>query len=387
MPLAPKSAMRIAFVSSYSYLDTVVPLLNALVGHHQIVLYLVSHTNESAITAELHDRSDSGSPSSFLRELDPRVETRPVVLPLLTARSVRSWFVAFKMVNQIRSAHFDVCHIQVFLTQLFPLFICCRCLTVADVHDPFPHPGESRSRFLLPRVRLFLRMCDKVIIHNKTQLRMFASYFRLPVPKISVVPLGVLKIFAAWEQSEVREEEHTILFLGRISPYKGLEYLAEAWKIIRAANPQARLIIAGSGELYFDVHELSADERVELHNRYIENSELVRFIQRASVVVLPYVEATQSGVVMTAYAFNKPVVATNVGGLPEVVEDGVTGYLVPPKDPVALANAIIDLLSNPNERAAFAESISNKVRHELSWTNIAEQTIEVYRSCLGYHRK
>jgi glycosyltransferase involved in cell wall biosynthesis len=102
-------------------------------------------------------------------------------------------------------------------------------------------------------------------------------------------------------------------------------------------------------------------------------------MQQASLVVCPYIDASQSGVVLTAYAFNKPVVATNVGGIPEYIEDGVTGKIVPLKNPEALADAIIDLLSNADLRNQMSETIKTTKNKWSNWNNSALEMMNIYK--------
>ena len=104
------------------------------------------------------------------------------------------------------------------------------------------------------------------------------------------------------------------------------------------------------------------------------------------MVVLPYIEASQSGIIPIAYAFKKPVVVTNVGSIPEVVDDGITGFIVPPKDPDALASAITKLLRDDKLRKEMGESAYRKMEEELSWDKIADKTIEVYREMVNQHK-
>ena len=186
------------------------------------------------------------------------------------------------------------------------------------------------------------------------------------------------------QKKRILEKDNTLLFWGRISPYKGIEYLVSAVPIVKKHIPDLKVIIAGNGKFYFDVERIRNDDTYEIINRYVPNEELVELIQKSSLVICPYTDATQSGVIMTAYAFNKPVVASAVGGIPEVVEDGVTGRLVPPKNPQALATAIIDLLSNQQKREQMKKNIKKKCSEgRLSWDYIAKQTIEVYGKAIS----
>ena len=119
-------------------------------------------------------------------------------------------------------------------------------------------------------------------------------------------------------------------------------------------------------------------ERVVVHNEYIPDERRSQLFRQASVVVLPYVEASQSGVIPLAYSFMKPVVATTVGGLPEMVEDGRTGYLVPPRDERALADAIVRLLRDKTLCLQMGLQGKRKLDAECAPSVVARQTLAVY---------
>ncbi len=105
--------------------------------------------------------------------------------------------------------------------------------------------------------------------------------------------------------------------------------------------------------------------------------------RRASVVVLPYIEASQSFIISIAYRFGKPVVATTVGGLPEMVDDGKTGFLVPPRDVDALADAVVKLMQNEELRKKFGENGMRKVNVECAPEVVGRQTRVVYRRAVN----
>jgi len=119
-------------------------------------------------------------------------------------------------------------------------------------------------------------------------------------------------------------------------------------------------------------------ERFIVHNEYISEERAAEYFQRASVVVLPYIEASQSGVIPMAYSAGKPVVATTVGGLPEMVDDGYTGYLVSPGRSTA-AEALTRLLLDKPLCRQMGMNGKRKIEAECSPSLIAEKTMEVYR--------
>jgi glycosyltransferase involved in cell wall biosynthesis len=180
-------------------------------------------------------------------------------------------------------------------------------------------------------------------------------------------------------QSEVQEDDHQILFFGRIWEYKGLEYLIRAEPLISAQVPEAQIVIAGRGEDFARYRRLMVHpERFTVYNEYVPEAKCAELFRRASVVALPYIDASQSAVIPVAYTFGKPVVATTVGGLPELVEHGRTGYLVPPRDERALADALVRLLLDPKLRRELGANGKRKADTECSPKAVARLTLEVY---------
>ena len=113
-----------------------------------------------------------------------------------------------------------------------------------------------------------------------------------------------------------------------------------------------------------------------------EDNKSAELFQKASVVVLPYLTAATSGILVTAYVFGKPVVATRVGSLPEYVQDGATGLLVDPGNETQLAEALIRLLTNNELRKQLGENAFRWVQDELGWENIAVQTLKAYKRAM-----
>jgi D-inositol-3-phosphate glycosyltransferase len=180
-------------------------------------------------------------------------------------------------------------------------------------------------------------------------------------------------------------EEKVILFFGYIRAYKGLMILIDAMNELKRWRfnfEGMKLIVVG--EPYEDmkkyhsrIEELHLGSRIQIISDYVANDMVAIYFSAADVVVLPYLSATQSGIVQIAYNFNKPVIVTDVGGLGEVVLDGITGYVVPPNDPVALAEAIGKFYFEGKE-SAFSSNIKNE-KNKYSW----EYFIEVIESIIS----
>lgn len=247
---------------------------------------------------------------------------------------------------------------------------------VTTIHDVKHHIG-SRSFDQIIGKKMHIKFSDCLFVHGeKAKKEMGVNN------KCFVIPHGDYSFFVNFKKNDVNEDENTILFFGRIEEYKGLEYLIRAVPYIVPEFPDFKLIIAGGGDFSKYKIMILGSKNYEVHNRFIPDEEVPSFFLRAKIVVLPYIEGTQTGIIPIAYAFKKPVVVTDVGSIPEVVENGKTGFIVPSKDSNALAEAIIKLLKDDKLRKQMGENAYRKMKEELSWDKIAEKTIEVYKSIL-----
>lgn len=249
---------------------------------------------------------------------------------------------------------------------------------VCTVHDFRPHPGDKLSQKTPFWVEMFLRRrADQLIVHSQHVRTLMAQRLGGASENISLMPH--IQIGQELASPTTEEDEHLILFFGRIWEYKGLEYLIRAEPLISARVPDVRIMIAGQGEDFSRYARMMVHpERFIVHNEFISEERTTEYFRRASVVVLPYIEASQSGVIQLAYSAGKPVVATTVGGLPEMVEHGRTGYVVAPRDAAGLANAVVRLLLDPTLRRQMGANAKEKMERECSPEAIARQTIDVY---------
>jgi glycosyltransferase involved in cell wall biosynthesis len=173
-------------------------------------------------------------------------------------------------------------------------------------------------------------------------------------------------------RAKLNLQEDTILFFGFIRPYKGVENLLRAMPRILKQR-RVTLLVVGEfwdGREAFTrlIAELKIEDAVKVVDRYVPNEEVGLFFSAADLIVLPYTSGTGSGIVQIANGLEKPVVATRVGSLPEVVEDGSTGYLVNPGDPEALAQAVIRFYAEEKE-AEFIDGIRRR-KDRFSWQNL-----------------
>ena len=251
---------------------------------------------------------------------------------------------------------------------------------ILTVHDPFPHTGLDTSIVRLRR-KVAFRCVPHFIILNKAQREKFLSFYHLPSSAVIDSRLSCYTYLNMVEQDMTTvPEQKYILFAGKISKYKGVEYLLEAMKKVHDTFPDIKLVVAGGGKYHFDISGYAALPYIDIRNRFIPDEELVALMKKTQFMVCPYTDATQSGVIMSSFTFGTPVIATRVGGLPEMLGNGKYGMLVKEKDTDALYQGICSLLSDEEQLADYRKEIAKDYTSDgyLSWKTIAEELRESY---------
>ena len=251
---------------------------------------------------------------------------------------------------------------------------------ILTVHDPFPHTGLD-TRIVRLRRKVAFRCVPHFIILNKAQREKFLSFYHLPSSAVIDSRLSCYTYLNMVEQDMTTvPEQKYILFAGKISKYKGVEYLLEAMKKVHDTFPDIKLVVAGSGKYHFDISGYAALPYIDIRNRFIPDEELVALMKKTQFMVCPYTDATQSGVIMSSFTFGTPVIATRVGGLPEMLGNGKYGMLVKEKDTDALYQGICSLLSDEEQLADYRKEIAKDYTSDgyLSWKTIAEELRESY---------
>lgn len=254
-----------------------------------------------------------------------------------------------------------------------------KIISIAD--NIIPHekrPGDNLlSAYFIGSVHGFITMSDSVSSDLEK--------FRCKKPVIQT-PHPVYDHYGNIEEREVAlaninlsKEDRYVLFFGFIRDYKGLDLLLKAF-----ANPffkpnRIKLLVAGEfyaeKEKYLEmIKELNLEDEVILHSDYISNSEVPHYFNGADIVAQPYKSATQSGVTQIGYHFNKPMLVTNVGGLPEIIPHMKVGYVVPP-EPGEIANALIDFFRNKRLEEFTKNIVSEK--EKFSWDKMTGSILKL----------
>lgn len=282
-----------------------------------------------------------------------------------------------KAVKKILRTHdIDVIHITgrnpLFLTLVkefrsFPFFY--------TIHDVVPHSGEYKIQGELVD-QLLVRISHKTFVHGSHNADLFEKKY--PNNYYYTIPHGEFRFYTEYCNSSI-EYKPEILFFGRIKEYKGIETLLQAEHYISKKYTDYSMIVAGSGKVTSKQKEhIKKSDNIELINRYIENKEVCELFSRCRMVILPYKDASQTGVIPIAYSFRKPVIATQVGGLPEMVQHGKTGFLVESEKPQNLAQYCAQLLENKELCKKLGNQGERFSKDELNWDHIAAEITNEY---------
>lgn len=269
------------------------------------------------------------------------------------------------------------------LARKVPLFV--------TEHDPEPHSGMGTAWHSRLARRLVLQKSRHVFVHGpggrNTMIRQGMND-----QQVSTIHHGILSpLFNQNNANAIARETQTILFFGELRPNKGVHLLLPIADRIYADYPNVKFIVAGSSSVNRELRnspwaieldkvltEMRQRPYFEVHDRFIPDDEVGLFFKRASITVLPYLDATQSGVAMIAMPMGSVVVATQVGDLPFVVQHGKTGYLAAPQwEEIAIT--LQALLADPQAMGAVRSQMQNWANRECSWETIVRKIVATYQ--------
>jgi glycosyltransferase involved in cell wall biosynthesis len=276
-----------------------------------------------------------------------------------------------------RAAGADVVHFQWLSVQHVDAHLLPRgrplALTAHDVLPREPRPGQ-----LAAQRRLFDHF-EAIVVHSAHGRRRLVEELGLAAERVHVIAHGVLDHLVERPSRPLPAElaavqRPVVLCFGLIRPYKGIDVLLEAWD----AAWEAELWIVGMPRMDLAPLRAAASANVRFVDRFVGDDELGAYFRRADLVVLPYREIDQSGVLFTALAFGKALVLSDVGGFAEVG----AGRLVPPADAAALREALAALLADPAARERLAADSAAAGAGRFSWAAAARETLALYETLL-----
>lgn len=248
---------------------------------------------------------------------------------------------------------------------------------VQTIHDPTRHAGEEC--LIADYLRhLAIQRADKIVVLS-SQFKSSFEKFGISQETVDIIPHGSFCFDHAISEPPLKKQ---ILFSGRIIKYKGLDVLLKAFLEVHKSNVDASLIIAGKGDIEPYRELLSRSKNIKLINKYVTEDELKTLHSECDFVVVPYTEASQSGVVALAAANGRAVVSTRVGGLTEQVVDCETGFLVEKNNSHALAEKITMLLNNNSLVLEMGRNARQYYKENYSWELIAKKHIHTYSAAM-----
>lgn len=354
----------VLYYTSTYFLDTSLEVINALknqVNLHVLIEITPSSKNANIINVDaLPANKYLATPVEILNEKDQQYfadyfkgvkSVHFVVHHHSTGLSLSTWRVVNKVKKYIRSFKPSVIHFEGFTLRtvgLLPLIFKTKKV-VLTIHDAVLHSGETTWKSSLPRFLFFRLPVNKTFVfYSDYSMQQFIKHTPHSKGKKLLLQMQAFSYFNKIGQHKPTRHNN-ILFFGRISKYKGVDILLDAMPKVLEAFPEEKLIIAGKGaDEDLLQHPVLKDKKFNatLINRYIPNEELVGLIKEAKIIVCPYIDATQSGVLMTAFALHKPVIASSVGAFTEHINNDVNGLLVTPSNSSELAKTIIYALKD-----------------------------------------
>jgi len=394
--------MKVAVISCYC-LDSTMPLVknqaDSGVDVHLFCVmprggqnsFVVDFTNNKQPNGFVDNEILKKQMGEGLCQYLSRVKTKFFVFPGGGMRSLYflDYYYAWKLSNIIKKGKFDVVHL-IHVCGHFSImlmhFLKDQKL-IQTLHEVTDHGGQTTDDNLKILKELVKRDIP-IIFHSQVSRERYIT-FRSTVTKNNLnEDLYTIIRFSLYEtyfhfnankkkitHGNINGSIPTVLHFGRIVPYKGIEVLIDAIRIVQEKQP-VHLVVAGGGDPYFNFDGIDSYEFI---NYSITNEEIIELIKNCTIVVCPYRSASQSGIPMTVYPFNKPIIASKIGGFKEIIEHNDTGLLVDELDGKSFAEAIGCLISNKELQEKMKINIAKKFSEgEFAWSNIVEQTIRFY---------
>lgn len=251
-------------------------------------------------------------------------------------------------------------------------------ITVKTIHDVELHMGENSSIQKSIR-KIFNYKTDKCVILSEIFRNEVVKKYGYDSKNVITIPHATFDLYNKKAELDLTLY-NKLLFFGRIHKYKGIEFLIEAFENVSNILPDLKLVIAGQGDISSYKSKIDSNKKIEPHIKWIKDEEVSLYFKDIDIVVLPYIDASQSGVVPLANSFGKPCIVTNIGGLPDQIKDGITGLIIPPEDVDSLQKSIIYFYDNTQLLGEFKKN-SYAYAKENTWNKSA---IKLLHS-LGYY--
>jgi len=388
--------MKVLYYTSPAFLDIAVEIINILKQHVELHV-MIELTPGSKISNILEIDSLPKSPiiksiSEIIKKKDFKylepyfngcASANFIIHPNKYGYSFSTIKVSYQLWRFIKRIAPDIIHLEAMSLRslgIVPHLFSNKKVFIT-IHDVIPHSSKRDWKISLPRfLYLNIPYSKCYFFYSQFSEAQFEKKYKTSKHRKYTLKMRPYSFYNGFAKTEILHKNY-ILFFGSLSPYKGLKILVSAMALVLKEFPNENLVIAGTSKEGNLLNEESLQQNkhcITVLNRYIPSNELTDLIRKSKFVVCPYLDATQSGVLMTSYALNKPVVASSVGAFPEYIEENVTGLLVPANDKLKLADKIMFALKD-NFYETMGENISTKNKMQ-SWSDNLDILLKAYSS-------
>lgn len=291
--------------------------------------------------------------------------------PLVTFQLIGLLIAEKPHLVYIISAH-PLNTVIVLCSKIVSYFMGCKIIIISHIHDVQPHFKTRGSFFINFFQTLQVRFSDKITVYGDHLRKKAQHHFKISSENIFSYIHGANRSTSSrtYNLSTISHNStKQISLVGRIDYYKGIDIFLNVAKTLQMTD-KYHWLIAGSGDLSPYLHDIESIPNLTIINRFLSNDEIDEILLKSYLLVLPYKEASQSGMTPVAYYNSCPVIVHDVGGLSEIVETGRTGIVVSPHDVSELTNAIKFLCDNPSLREEMARNCHIYYQEKLSWDKI-----------------
>lgn len=253
---------------------------------------------------------------------------------------------------------------------------------VSQIHDPYPHTGTSYKGIILFSQRVQVKLSDIIIVAGEKLKQEVKSIYKIYENKIKVAHLGCHR---KYNSNYIDFTDRKLIsVLGRIEEYKGIDIFLESIKIIQKQrkNFKYKFIIGGGGDFLpyqVEAKPLIENNLLQVINRFITDDEFDDILKKSAICILPYKDGTQTGTTQIAYYNSCPVIVTNVGSLPELIDNGKTGLVIEPSNAQQLANSILELTNNKEILEKMGINAFRYYEEKFQWSILINEYIKILK--------
>jgi starch synthase len=259
---------------------------------------------------------------------------------------------------------------------------------VVAVHEPRVPTGSHLPQLAIAE-RMLVPKADGLIVHSAACRDELRDRWGIAQQTLVLCPLGPMEVFRAWcgvDAGTSADNGLRVVLWGRLGPRKGIQTYFEAARIASAELHDVTFVLAGGcirGYALPPLPKLMNGCRFEILEKWLANGELCNLVLGSDIVALPYTDAMQSGVALTAFAFGKPVIASDTGGIREQVDPGLTGELFPLGDAEAMARVLVGVLGNTHTLRRMKAEVVSRWGTGTRWDTFEEGVRRIYSEVVG----